>query len=275
MIIKAIIIALTVIVLSIAVFSVINTSGITKTPKFKRFIQKIINIINSIKKCFWKKYQEHQYRKIQKKEEKERLEQERLEYELQVQEHLERERKKQEILRLQIEKQKKEQEKPEIYNKTQNILNSIEKEEQLKTKAETQHKAKQQTNCQNKDFRKQYPADKRCIDGHYVRSKAEMRIDNFFFYNRIYHIYESEYFSHIIQKQYYPDFYLPDYNLYIEFFGRKDKEYIRKKHEKIEAFRADTNIKFEYIEHFDYRKIESKLKEICLKYNIPLKGERK
>lgn len=55
-----------------------------------------------------------------------------------------------------------------------------------------------------------------------VKSYGEMDIANFLFQNRITYVYEKPYpvntstteFGH-----YYPDFYLPDYDLYIEYFG--------------------------------------------------------
>ena len=84
------------------------------------------------------------------------------------------------------------------------------------------------------------------------------------------HVYEPEYVCHN-KKKYYPDFYLPDYSLYIEYFGRTDEEYVEKKKEKIAAFGAEPNINFEYLEHTDDINITEKLTELCRKHNIPLK----
>ena len=42
------------------------------------------------------------------------------------------------------------------------------------------------------DFRLKLKADKRTSDGHYVRSRAELLIDNFFYTNSIVHAYEKK-----------------------------------------------------------------------------------
>lgn len=55
-----------------------------------------------------------------------------------------------------------------------------------------------------------------------VKSYGEMDIANFFTENNINYIYEAPYQSDTNTSeygQYYPDFYLPDYNIYVEYFG--------------------------------------------------------
>ena len=270
----AVLITLTIIVLGIGTFSVIRTSEVTKTETYKKIKKRITDIPTAIKAFVYKKYQENQYRKIQKQEEQQRLERQRLAKERQEEERILRIKKRQEELEeysRQIIKSRLEEERQE---KERLALKRLKKEqEEKKSKAPKESKTNKQY-YKNKDFRKKYSAEIRCIDGHYVRSKAEKRIDDFFFYNHITHIYEPEYYSQIKQKPFCPDFYLPDYNLYIEYFGRTENEYLQKKYEKIEAFRSDTNINFEYIDHIDYQKIESKLKIICDQYKIPVKGEK-
>jgi len=120
---------------------------------------------------------------------------------------------------------------------------------------------------ERKDYRQLYERPFRCYDGDYVRSKTERDIDNFFFENRIWHIYEKEYTAPSGQK-YYPDFYLPDHNLYIEYFGLTSDEYVSKMQEKISMYQMDKDIKFEYLTGEDDTNIVEKLTDICAKHNI-------
>jgi hypothetical protein len=60
----------------------------------------------------------------------------------------------------------------------------------------------------------------RTKDGHQVRSRAEVIIDNVLFDLNINHEYEKE--LRLGSRTYKPDWYLPDHNLYIEFWGMED-----------------------------------------------------
>ncbi len=121
------------------------------------------------------------------------------------------------------------------------------------------------------DHRNQNPKPYRCKDGDYVRSKAEREIDNFWFDNRIWHIYENQYKHPVTGKTAEPDFFLPDYNLYIEYFGMTDANYIRQREEKIDMYRSDKSINFEYLTYKDDANIYERLEAICRKYSVPLK----
>ena len=60
------------------------------------------------------------------------------------------------------------------------------------------------------------------IKGETVKSYGEMDIANYLFQNGIRYVYEAAYKDDTrTQKfgQYRPDFYLPDYDIYIEYFG--------------------------------------------------------
>ena len=64
------------------------------------------------------------------------------------------------------------------------------------------------------------------LKGDQVKSYGEMDIANFLFSNGITYEYEKEYEIDTRTKerfQYYPDFYLPNYGCYIEYFGINDK----------------------------------------------------
>lgn len=82
--------------------------------------------------------------------------------------------------------------------------------------------------CNKKPNTNYMPRDKykgtyRSEDGHLLKSKSELIIDNYLFQQKILHAYEKV----IIDKNNPQiditcDFYLPDYNIYIEFWGIKD-----------------------------------------------------
>lgn len=145
---------------------------------------------------------------------------------------------------------------------------------EAKAKAEATEEKEKTSGQENKpmpeDYRDFYKKPYRCEDGDYVRSKSEREIDNFLFRNRIWHIYEPEYICKETGKKYYPDFYLPDYKLYIEYFGLTDEKYLEKKAEKIRMFRNDPDIHFAYISHEDDSNITEKMKAVCQENQIPM-----
>jgi hypothetical protein len=95
----------------------------------------------------------------------------------------------------------------------------------------------------NKDnFREKFEAKHRTIDGHYVRSKAEMLIDNWLYQYGLVHAYERKL---PIDEDVYCDFYIPSGNgrpqaVYIEFWGlENDPKYNERKNKKIEIYRRE------------------------------------
>jgi hypothetical protein len=65
-------------------------------------------------------------------------------------------------------------------------------------------------------FRERFPAKFRATDGHCVRSRSEMLIDNWLYMAEIVHAYERKL---PVEEEVYCDFYLPSGKLYIEFWG--------------------------------------------------------
>jgi len=91
-----------------------------------------------------------------------------------------------------------------------------------------------QSDSDYEDFRKKYPADYRCSDGHYVRSRAEAMIDNWLYMNGIAHAYERKL---PIEADVYSDFYIRKGNVYIEFWGMEsDAKYSARKKVKQKAY---------------------------------------
>jgi hypothetical protein len=88
---------------------------------------------------------------------------------------------------------------------------------------------------QDSDPRKRYNAQYRTSDGHYVRSRAEVMIDDWLFNRHIAHAYERKL---PVQENALCDFYLPQGNVYIEFWGKEgDPAYARRMREKQEIYK--------------------------------------
>ncbi len=80
-------------------------------------------------------------------------------------------------------------------------------------------------------FREKFPATHRAADGHMVRSRAEMLIDNWLYIAEIVHAYERKL---PIEEDVYCDFYIPTGKVYIEFWGLENepKYQVRKAEKK-------------------------------------------
>lgn len=104
-------------------------------------------------------------------------------------------------------------------------------------------------------------------DKHQVRSRGELIIDNYLYDNNIRHLYEITLILN--NKPVNPDFYLPDFDVYIEYWGydenSQDREmadaYEQRKQEKIELYKQN-NIKLIEIENKDFEDIYTKLNNI-------------
>lgn len=83
-------------------------------------------------------------------------------------------------------------------------------------------------------FRHKFEATHRTTDGHFVRSKAEMLIDNWLYMAEIVHAYERKL---PIEEEMYCDFYIPTGKVYIEFWGyENDEKYLARKQEKLALY---------------------------------------
>lgn len=71
------------------------------------------------------------------------------------------------------------------------------------------------TNPSKTEFEEKYPPTYRTEDGHWVRSRAEVIIDDWLYSHNIMHAYERK----LPEKSYRCDFYIPSGNVYIEFWG--------------------------------------------------------
>ena len=85
------------------------------------------------------------------------------------------------------------------------------------------------------NFREKFIAKHRATDGHMVRSKAEMLIDNWLYMAEIVHAYERKL---PIEEEVYCDFYIPTGKIYIEFWGlENDPKYAARKKKKKEIYK--------------------------------------
>lgn len=73
-----------------------------------------------------------------------------------------------------------------------------------------------------------------CVDGHYCRSSPELFIDNWLFYNKIFHVPERR----IGTTQFKTDFYIPEIDVYIEYWGLESiKSYRDKMIKKLNVYK--------------------------------------
>lgn len=91
-------------------------------------------------------------------------------------------------------------------------------------------------------FRASVPKQ-RTTDGHYVRSRAEMLIDNWLYVAGIVHAYERRL---PIEEEVYCDFYLPTGNIFIEFWGMESNP----------KYRERKKIKKDIYKRYDFNLIE-------------------
>ena len=144
-------------------------------------------------------------------------------------------------------------------NKT--FLNSIkelsgEAEENLQTKID---KSKE-TN-----FRDAFAAKHRATDGHLVRSKAELLIDNWLYMAEIVHAYERKL---PIEEEVYCDFYIPTGKIYIEFWGlENDPKYAKRKEAK-KAIYKKYNFKLIELNDDDVYNLDDILPRELLKFGV-------
>ncbi|HEX5337186.1 MAG TPA: hypothetical protein VFW53_02000 [Gallionella sp.] len=102
-------------------------------------------------------------------------------------------------------------------------------------------------------FREKFPPAIRSSDGHMVRSRGEAMIDGLLYENRIVHAYER---LVPIEQAMYCDFFLPEYNLYIEFWGMESNpKYKARKERKLDLYRQNglrlIEIKDEHINNLE------------------------
>ena len=117
----------------------------------------------------------------------------------------------------------------------------------------------------NNDFRTKFEAKHRATDGHFVRSKAEMLIDNWLYMAEIVHAYERRL---PIEEEVYCDFYIPTGKIYIEFWGlENDPKYSERKRVKKEIYEK-YNFKLIELTDEDVFNLDDVLPKMLLKFGV-------
>lgn len=115
------------------------------------------------------------------------------------------------------------------------------------------------------NFREKFPATLRTKDGHMVRSRAEVIIDNALYDYKLAHAYERKL---PIEEDLYSDFFIPSENVYIEFWGMEDDpKYAERKRVKIEIYKK-YDFKLIELNDNDISNLDDHLPKKLLKYNI-------
>ena len=85
-------------------------------------------------------------------------------------------------------------------------------------------------------YRQSYPAKLRAADGHLLRSKTELIIDNWLYMAGIVHAYERRL---PVSSEAYAEFYLPSGNVYLEYMGQdSDRDYRQRKEVKLNLYKS-------------------------------------
>jgi hypothetical protein len=116
-------------------------------------------------------------------------------------------------------------------------------------------------------FRQKFPATFRTKDGHMVRSRAELIIDNALYDYKLAHAYERKL---PIEEDLYSDFFIPTENVYIEFWGMEDDpKYAERKKTKI-AIYAKYDFKLIELTDQDIANLDDHLPKKLLKFGIKI-----
>ncbi len=92
----------------------------------------------------------------------------------------------------------------------------------------------QSTSPDRTEFRDKFRPEHRAQDGHFVRSKSEIIIDNWLYVSKTVHAYERKL---PIEEEMYCDFYIPTGKVYIEYWGSDEEKYLARKDKKLEIYK--------------------------------------
>ena len=118
---------------------------------------------------------------------------------------------------------------------------------------------------EDNDFRSKFEARHRATDGHMVRSKAEMLIDNWLYMAEIVHAYERKL---PIEEDMYCDFYIPTGRVYIEYWGYENEpKYLARKKLKQDLYKKYEFNLIELLEE-DVKNLDDVLPRMLLKFGV-------
>lgn len=132
-------------------------------------------------------------------------------------------------------------------------------------KANQINQQQQTSTLASDNFRDRFPATFTTKDGHKVRSRAEVIIDNALYDYKLAHAYERRL---PIEEDLYSDFFIPSENVYIEFWGMEDDpKYAERKRIKLEIYKK-YDFKLIELNDSDITNLDDTLPKKLLKYGI-------
>ncbi|MFH1032449.1 MAG: glycerol kinase [Chloroflexota bacterium] len=152
---------------------------------------------------------------------------------------------------------------PESIISNRTLVNSM-----REAKGDIPDTSQEQTPHASKDdleFREKFPAKLRAMDGHLVRSKAELLIDNWLYVSEVTHAYERKL---QVEEEVYSDFYIPTGKVYIEYWGLEDDpKYSFRKEEKRKIYKKYSLQVIELTER-EVQNLDDTLPRLLLKHGI-------
>lgn len=147
-----------------------------------------------------------------------------------------------------------------ILNNT-SLTSVFEEEDETTGKAESTNNFSEEKN----NFRDAFPPKYRTKDGHNVRSRGEVMIDDALYYYGVVHAYERKV---PIEEELYCDFFIPSENVYVEYWGMEnDPKYLERKKKKLEIYQKyDLNLI--ELNDDDISNLDDNLPRKLLQYNI-------
>ncbi|MCC5829517.1 MAG: hypothetical protein JJU36_08720 [Phycisphaeraceae bacterium] len=115
------------------------------------------------------------------------------------------------------------------------------------------------------DFRRRFPAEHRAADGHWVRSRAEMLIDNWLYMQGIVHAVERKL---PIEEEVYSEFYLPTGKVYIEYWGMEDDPRYAERMKSKLAIYEQYKLNLVQLHDADIMNLDDVLPRLLLKHGI-------
>ena len=112
------------------------------------------------------------------------------------------------------------------------------------------------------------PGEHLADDGHYVRSKGELAIDNWLYKHGLLHAYERPIPGH---EEFKCDFFLPGGNLFIEFWGRTGESFVSRKKQK-QAFYAEHRLRLIELEPKDLTSLDVTLTAALRRFGVQLRS---
>ena len=143
---------------------------------------------------------------------------------------------------------------------TNKILTTV-----FKDNSDTAQSTKEEQKSTSDNFRERFPATFRTKDGHMVRSRAEVIIDNALYDYKLAHAYERKL---PVEEDLYSDFFIPCENVYLEYWGMEnDPKYAERKKVKMEIYQK-YDFKLIELNDNDILNLDDHLPKKLLKYGI-------